>query len=81
MTILNEKYVGVLLVFWGKPRIGILCEIFGLLNLFGNMFPVLLALARRLPVVSSIIDAFEGNSKDIPLIMHSYRKLTYDSSN
>ena len=51
-------------MFWGKPRIGILCEIFGLLNLFGNMFPVLLALARRLPVVSSIIDAFEGNSKN-----------------
>lgn len=27
--------IGILLVFWGKPRIGILCEIFGILNLFG----------------------------------------------
>lgn len=53
---------GILLVFWGKPRLGILCEIFGLLNLFGNMFPMLLALARRFPVVSNIIDAFEGGA-------------------
>ena len=30
--------VGIFLVFTGKPRMGILCEIFGLLNLFGNMF-------------------------------------------
>lgn len=55
---------GILLVFWGKPRLGILCEIFGLLNLFGNMFPLLLALARRFPIVSNIIDAFEGGKQD-----------------
>ena len=27
--------IGILLVFWGKPRLGILFEIFGILNLFG----------------------------------------------
>jgi hypothetical protein len=53
----------VLLVFGGKPRLGILCEIFGLLNLFGNMFPLLLGLARRFPIVSNIIDAFESEGK------------------
>lgn len=27
--------LGILLVFWGKPRLGIILEIFGALNLFG----------------------------------------------
>ena len=52
--------LGILLVFTGRPRIGILCEIFGLLNLFGNMFPLLLALARRLPIIGDVITSLEG---------------------
>lgn len=34
---LNELLLlsGILLVFYGKPRLGILCELFGLLSLFG----------------------------------------------
>ena len=73
----TEQFIGILLVFWGKPRVGILCEIFGLLNLFGNMFPVLLALARRLPVISSIIDAFEGSGKQqrAPAGVHPRRRV------
>ena len=50
---------GVFLVFWGKPRLGILCEIFGLMNLFGNMWPLLLALAKRFPIVGDIISSVE----------------------
>lgn len=53
--------IGILLVFWGKPRLGILCEIFGLLNLFGNMFPLLFALGRRLPVVGDLLAMFESS--------------------
>mmetsp|Transcript_33912 Transcript_33912/g.34544 ORF Transcript_33912/g.34544 Transcript_33912/m.34544 type:complete len:212 (+) Transcript_33912:175-810(+) len=53
--------IGILLVFIGKPRLGIICEIFGLLNLFGNMFPVLLAMGRSLPIIGDIIRAFEGD--------------------
>ncbi|KAJ1432612.1 hypothetical protein B484DRAFT_327244 [Ochromonadaceae sp. CCMP2298] len=52
--------VGVLLVFWGKPKLGLIIEIFGLLNLFGNMFPMLLAVGRNIPVVGDIIQSFEG---------------------
>ena len=55
--------LGILLVFWGKPRLGIACEIFGLLNLFGNMFPLLLALARRLPIIGDVISSVEGGDK------------------
>lgn len=52
--------LGILLVFWGKPRLGILCEIFGLLNLFGNMFPLIISLGKRMPIVGDILTAFEG---------------------
>lgn len=55
--------LGILLVFTGRPRLGILCEIFGLLNLFGNMFPLLLALARRLPIIGDVITSLEGSGK------------------
>lgn len=52
--------VGVFLVFTGKPRMGILCEIFGLLNLFGNMFPYLLAIGKNIPIVGDVIKSFTG---------------------
>lgn len=55
--------IGVLLVLWGKPKLGLLIEIFGLLSLFGNMLPLLLTLGKQIPVLSSIIEAFEGDSK------------------
>ena len=51
--------LGIFLVFIGKPRLGILMEIFGLLNLFGNMLPLLLALAKKLPIIGDIIAAVE----------------------
>jgi len=45
---------GVFLVLVGYPVFGIALEIFGLLNLFGNMFPVLLMFLRSLPVVGDL---------------------------
>jgi len=53
--------VGIALVFLGKPRIGILCEVFGLLNLFGNMFPLLIALGKRMPIIGDVLSAFDGS--------------------
>ena len=49
---------GILLVLVGHPVIGILLEVFGLLNLFGNMFPLVMMMAKNLPVVGSL---FSGN--------------------
>jgi len=56
--------IGILLVFWGKPKLGLLIEIFGLLNLFGNMFPMLLAIGKNIPVVGDVISSFDGSSRD-----------------
>ena len=33
--IIYTTVLGILMVFWGRPKIGLLIEIFGLLNLFG----------------------------------------------
>ena len=47
--------VGIFLVLVGSPVFGIALEIFGLLNLFGNMFPVILAIAKNMPVIGPIL--------------------------
>lgn len=49
--------LGVFLVFVGWPVVGIALEVFGLLNLFGNLFPVVLALAKQMPVVGTVLNA------------------------
>eukprot|EP00586_Coscinodiscus_wailesii_P018672 CAMPEP_0172507184 /NCGR_PEP_ID=MMETSP1066-20121228/202024_1 /TAXON_ID=671091 /ORGANISM="Coscinodiscus wailesii, Strain CCMP2513" /LENGTH=336 /DNA_ID=CAMNT_0013284641 /DNA_START=66 /DNA_END=1076 /DNA_ORIENTATION=+ len=54
--------VGIFFVLiLGKPVLGMAMEIFGLLNLFGNMFPVLLAMLRQVPVLGDLIP--DGRSK------------------
>ena len=50
---------GIFLVLVGHPVIGILLEVFGLLNLFGNMFPLVMMMAKNLPVVGGL---FGGNN-------------------
>eukprot|EP01082_Thalassiosira_pseudonana_P004759 g4196.t1 g4196 contig15:541213-542237(-) len=50
---------GIFLVLVGHPVIGILLEVFGLLNLFGNMFPLVMMMAKNLPVVGGL---FSGNN-------------------
>lgn len=52
---------GIFLVLIGWPVLGIGMEIFGLLNLFGNMFPVLMMLLRQLPVVGTLFGGGGGN--------------------
>jgi len=46
---------GACLVFIGWPFCGIVLEAFGVLNLFGNMFPFVMAMARTLPFVGDLI--------------------------
>lgn len=55
---------GVFLVFIGWPIIGIALEIFGLLNLFGNMFPVILAILKNMPVIGPILSGSGGKDKN-----------------
>eukprot|EP00527_Entomoneis_sp_CCMP2396_P008316 CAMPEP_0198144538 /NCGR_PEP_ID=MMETSP1443-20131203/16423_1 /TAXON_ID=186043 /ORGANISM="Entomoneis sp., Strain CCMP2396" /LENGTH=337 /DNA_ID=CAMNT_0043807945 /DNA_START=141 /DNA_END=1154 /DNA_ORIENTATION=+ len=47
--------LGIFLVFIGSPVFGMILEVFGLLNLFGNMFPMLLAIAKTLPGIGPIL--------------------------
>lgn len=51
--------LGILLVFVGHPTFGIALELFGLLNLFGNMFPMIMFFIKQLPGIGTI---FESNS-------------------
>jgi Got1/Sft2-like family len=48
--------LGIILVFMGHPTFGIALEIFGLLNLFGNMFPFLILLAKQLPGINTVFN-------------------------
>jgi hypothetical protein len=47
--------LGLLLVFVGWPILGILLEAFGLLNLFGNMFPVAMVILKQMPVIGPML--------------------------
>lgn len=55
--------IGMLLVLNGHPLIGIILEVFGLLNLFGNLFPIVLAMAKQLPVVGPLLKSSGRSSK------------------
>jgi hypothetical protein len=55
--------LGIFLVLIGWPVFGIALEVFGLLNLFGNLFPVVLAVAKQMPVVGTILNAGGGRSR------------------
>jgi Got1/Sft2-like family len=46
--------VGIVLVFYGFPVLGMLLELFGLLNLFGNMFPLLTLILRQVPGIGAL---------------------------
>ena len=47
--------MGFFLVFTGHPIPGLALEVFGFLNLFGNMLPMVGAMAKNLPFVSDIV--------------------------
>jgi hypothetical protein len=56
--------MGLLLVFVGWPVLGIVLEIFGLLNLFGNMFPLAMAILRQMPFIGPLLKGDFGNNKN-----------------
>ncbi|KAH9971072.1 putative GOT1-membrane protein required for ER to Golgi transport [Lactifluus volemus] len=47
---------GILLVFLKWPAIGVLVEMFGFLNLFGDFFPVILTFLRQLPFIGTFLN-------------------------
>jgi hypothetical protein len=47
--------LGIVLVFVGWPVLGIILEAFGVLNLFGNMFPVAMAVLKTMPVIGPML--------------------------
>lgn len=55
--------VGIFLVLVGWPVFGMALEIFGLLNLFGNMFPIVTAMLKQMPVIGPILKGNQGGSK------------------
>jgi len=55
---------GIFLVFVGHPILGILLEVFGLLNLFGNMFPLLMMMARNVPVLGGLFSSSDKNGSN-----------------
>ena len=54
---------GIFLVFIGWPIIGIVLELFGLLNLFGNMFPLFWAVAKQMPIIGNLLQQSGGDRK------------------
>ncbi|KAN0138350.1 Got1 domain containing protein [Lactarius tabidus] len=65
---------GILLVFFKWPAIGVLVEMFGFLNLFGDFFPVILTFLRQLPFIGQflnlpyvrpLVDRFSGSRTSV----------------
>lgn len=61
--------LGIVMVLFGWTFFGMIIELFGILNLFGNFFPIVLSGLRstpiigpilNLPVVSRLLDRFVG---------------------
>jgi len=55
--------VGIFLVFVGWPVFGIILEAFGLLNLFGNMFPMAMMVLKQMPVIGPLLKGDSGSIK------------------
>eukprot|EP00591_Stephanopyxis_turris_P004290 CAMPEP_0195519194 /NCGR_PEP_ID=MMETSP0794_2-20130614/14508_1 /TAXON_ID=515487 /ORGANISM="Stephanopyxis turris, Strain CCMP 815" /LENGTH=314 /DNA_ID=CAMNT_0040648309 /DNA_START=294 /DNA_END=1238 /DNA_ORIENTATION=+ len=55
--------LGILLVLVGRPILGMILEAFGVLNLFGNMFPVVWAIVKNMPFVSALMSSGSGKDK------------------
>lgn len=56
--------LGILLVFFGYPVFGIILESFGVLNLFGNMFPLAFAILKTMPVIGPLLRGNGGSKKN-----------------
>jgi len=47
--------IGILMVFFKWPIIGMALESFGFLNLFGDFFPVVLSFLRQVPIIGNFL--------------------------
>eukprot|EP01125_Pyxidicula_operculata_P002835 TRINITY_DN12667_c0_g1_i1.p1 TRINITY_DN12667_c0_g1~~TRINITY_DN12667_c0_g1_i1.p1 ORF type:complete len:137 (-),score=12.76 TRINITY_DN12667_c0_g1_i1:142-552(-) len=47
---------GIALVFCGWTFIGLIIEIFGFINLFGDYFPLAVAVMRQIPIIGTILN-------------------------
>ncbi|KAL3935940.1 MAG: hypothetical protein SGBAC_008645 [Bacillariaceae sp.] len=56
--------LGIFLVFAGWPVVGIILEAFGFLNLFGNMFPIAMAVLKNMPVIGPLLKGEFGGRKN-----------------
>ena len=54
--------IGVFLVFIGSPLFGIALEVFGILNLFGNMFPIVMIMIKQMPIVGTMLKSNTNNN-------------------
>jgi hypothetical protein len=68
-------FLGFVLVIVGWAFIGVVIELFGFLNLFGDFFPTLIAFMKHMPIIgsclqlpgiSSIVDLFD-NTNTLPV--------------
>lgn len=48
--------LGVVLVLWGWCITGMLIELFGIVNLFGNFFQFIIPMLRNLPIIGNILE-------------------------
>lgn len=55
---------GIMLVFIGWPIFGIVLEGFGLLNLFGNMFPMAFMIMKQMPVIGPLLKKGDAKKND-----------------
>ena len=55
---------GIFLIFIGWPIFGMALEAFGILNLFGNMFPMLWAIVKNMPFFSMLTKSSGSSSRN-----------------
>jgi Got1/Sft2-like family len=55
--------LGIMLVLAGSPLLGIVLEVFGVLNLFGNMFPLLVVFVKQMPVIGPLLKSNNTREK------------------
>ena len=72
--------LGIFLVFVGWPILGIALEVFGLLNLFGNMFPIFMVILKQMPIVGNLLNGDNGGSHSKKNNRNANSRSRYDYS-
>ncbi|EFA77959.1 golgi transport protein 1 [Heterostelium album PN500] len=49
-------FFGIFLVIVGRTIFGLAIEAFGFINLFGDAFPIVIAILRKLPIIGNILN-------------------------